>query len=161
MHASFGGRAGRHQHAINFFERINAAQIQAAERAKVERENSISFVQSQISAHQKSNLESPDNQMILEWCKEIVSSGNSGGLTVRKLFQEATKDLGEPDQSTIDDQKSEVQSMYDLGGPINPEALAGRFDRLLPSPENDVAVTTPAMTAPLLPKLTPIPGILK
>ena len=40
-------------------------------------------------------------------------------------------------------------------------APAGRFDKLLPSPENDVAVTTPAMTAPLLPKLTPIPGILK
>jgi len=114
--------------AINFFERINAAQIQAAERAKVERENSISFVQSQISAHQKSNLESPDNQMILEWCKEIVSSGNSGGLTVRKLFQEATKDLGDPDKSTIEDQQVEVQSMYDLSGLINPEALAGRFD---------------------------------
>tara|TARA_R100001082_G_scaffold52687_1_gene28713 strand:- start:5077 stop:7671 length:2595 start_codon:yes stop_codon:yes gene_type:complete len=114
--------------AINFFERIDAAQIEAAERAKVERDNSISFIQAEISAHQKANLENPDNQMILEWCKEIVSSGNSGGLTVRKLFQEATKDLGDPDQSTIDDQKSEVQSMFDLGGPINPEALAGRFD---------------------------------
>ena len=86
--------------AINFFERIDAAQIQAAERAKVEREESISFIQAEISAHQKANLESPDNQMILEWCKEIVSSGNSGGLTVRKLFQEATKDLGDPDKST-------------------------------------------------------------
>ena len=30
-----------------------------------------------------------------------------------------------------------------------------------PSPENDVAVTTPAITAPPSLKLTPIPGILK
>ena len=39
-------------------------------------------------------------------------------------------------------------------------ALAGKLDRLLPSPEKDVAVTTPAMTAPPSEKLTPIPGIL-
>ena len=36
-------------------------------------------------------------------------------------------------------------------------APAGRLDKLEPSPLKDVAVTTPAMTAPLLPKLTPIP----
>ena len=40
-------------------------------------------------------------------------------------------------------------------------ALAGRFDKLLPSPENDVAVTTPAIFAPLLPIVKLIPGILK
>lgn len=112
--------------AINFFERIDAAQIQAAERAKVEREESISFIQAEISAHQKANLESPDNQMILEWCKEIVSSGNSGGLTVRKLFQEATKDLGDPDKSTTSDQKNEIIALYERGGPVTPEILINR-----------------------------------
>ena len=40
-------------------------------------------------------------------------------------------------------------------------APAGRFDKLEPSPEKDVAVTTPAMTAPLLPKVKLIPGTLK
>ena len=39
-------------------------------------------------------------------------------------------------------------------------ALAGRFDKLLPSPENDVAVTTPAMTAPFLSMESETPGTL-
>ena len=39
-------------------------------------------------------------------------------------------------------------------------APAGRFDKLEPSPLNDVAVTTPAMTAPFLSMESETPGTL-
>ena len=110
--------------AVDWENRINQHILKAGKIAADKRSNAITSLQGMISQYKTANRKAPDRQLIEDWATTLDQNGESGGLSVAHMVEEATKNMSTQQGDTFDNMKKELTGAVAQSGGISAEVAA-------------------------------------